>query len=247
MAGLIIDWKVEVGIMPEGNRMKRRILHTSDWHLQSMGDKACQSIDSLISLANEVEVDLVVIVGDLFDDNRVEDELVSFTIEQLRRFQAGVVILPGNHDCLIRTSVFERPGFWNEDDNIRLFRSPNGELLDYPDLGISLWGKSIDTYENDVKPMVGIPHPERNGRWHIALAHGYYVGAEAPLFPSYHITREEIVNSGWDYIALGHLINFRCVCEEPMACYSGSPSLTSTVVVVDFDDEKGIQITPRSI
>lgn len=233
--------------MAIGPRMKRRILHTSDWHLRAMGDKACHSMESLIPLSNDSGADLVIIVGDLFDDNRVEDELVSFTVEQLRRFQAEVLILPGNHDCLTPSSVFERDGFWDADDNIRVFRAPGGEILDYPDLGLSVWGKSIDTYENDVKPLAGIPKLERNGRWHIALAHGYYVGTEAPLFPSYHITREEIVKSGFDYVALGHLINFRCVCEEPMACYSGSPSLTGTVAVVDLDDEKGIKISPLSV
>ena len=76
-------------------------------------------------------------------------------------------------------------------------------------------------------------------------AFGYYVDSNPPLFPSYHISEEEIVNSGWDYIALGHVPVFRSVCEEPVkAYYSGSPSFVSgSVAVVDLIESAGVQVT----
>jgi len=80
------------------------------------------------------------------------------------------------------------------------------------------------------------------------VAHGYYVGDEPPLFPSYHITHEEIITSGWDYIALGHLITSKCICHEPVkACYCGSPSLSGTVAIVDFAEETGVQVARYSL
>ncbi|MFC2071910.1 hypothetical protein ACFLUU_04230 [Chloroflexota bacterium] len=64
-----------------------------------------------------------------------------------------------------------------------------------------------------------------------------------PLFPSYHITEEEIITSGWDYIVLGHLLTFGCVCNEPAkAYYSGSYSLSGTVAIVDLDKETGCRL-----
>ncbi len=225
--------------------MSRRILHTSDLHLLTLGDSACHSLEALVDLASQTKVDLVIIAGDLFDHSRVDDSLVSFAAEQLQRLPVDVAILPGNHDCLVPGSALERVELWENCANVRVFRAPDGGTLDLPGLGISLWGKSMDSYVHDVRPLAGMPQPQKNGQWHIAVAHGYYVDSEPSLFPSYNITHEEIATSGWDYIALGHMVTFRCVCDEPVkAYYSGSPSLSGTVAIVDLDEETGVQVTP---
>ena len=231
--------------MVNGSRRPRRILHTSDLHLESLGDRACHSLEVLVNLAIKTEVDLVIVAGDLFDHNRVDENLVSFVVEQVRRLLVPVVILPGNHDCLAPDSVFERVGLWQNGANVRIFRSPYGETIDLPELGMSLWGKAHDSYDHDVLPLAGLPRPQRNGSWHIAVAHGYFVSLAPPLLPSYHITQQEIVSSGWDYIALGHVVSFSCVCSEPVkAYYSGSPSLSGTVAIVDLDEEMGVRVSP---
>jgi DNA repair exonuclease SbcCD nuclease subunit len=205
-------------------------------------------LEAVVDLANHAEVDLVIIAGDLFDHSRVNDSLVSFAAEQLQRLSVDVAILPGNHDCLVPGSAFDRAELWENCANVRVFRAPDGATLDLPEIGVSLWGKSMDSYVADVQPLAGMPQPEKNGQWNIAIGHGYYVDSEPPLFPSYNITLEEITtSSGWDYIALGHMITFRCVCEEPMTYYSGSPSLSGTVAIIDLDEETGIQVTPHSL
>ena len=230
--------------MADGSRDKRRLLHTSDFHLASLGDKACDCLEVLVGLAIKNGVDLVIVAGDLFDHNRVDDKLVRFVAEQLRRLTVPAVILPGNHDCLVPGSVFERVGFWQDCANVRIIKAPQGETLDLPELGVSLWGKSMDFDDGSVRPLAGIPRPQKNGHWHIAMAHGYYVSNNLPLFPSYHITTEEIVTSGWDYIALGHIPVFKCICSEPVkAYYSGSPSLSDTVALVELTEEMGVQVS----
>ena len=229
--------------MAGGSRKKRRILHTSDFHLSSIGDNACQSLESLVNAAVRSDVDLVIIAGDLFDHSKVNDELVSFAAGQLRRMEIPTVVVAGNHDCLVPGSAFERTDLWEECDNVQILREPNGEILDLTELGVSLWGKSIDSYDYDVRPMEGIPQPRGDGQWNIAVAHGYYVSTDPPSFPSYNITKEEIINSGWDYIALGHIPQFRCICSEPVkAYYCGSPSLTGTFALVSLSEEGGIQV-----
>lgn len=229
--------------MAENNRIPRRILHTSDWHLASPGDRACQSMEVMATLIADTRADMVIIAGDLFDTTDVGNSLVRFAVEQLGQLPAEVVILPGNHDCLSAESALAKAALWNSAENIRIVRSPDGETLDYPDLGLSLWGKSIDSAEGDFRPLAGMPQPHKNGWWHILVAHGYYyTSTGVPLF--LHITPEEIIGSGWDYIALGHLADFRCVCEEPLAYYSGSLSLTGMMALVDLDDEAGIKVSP---
>jgi len=199
---------------------------------------------AVVDLAIEREVDFAIIAGDLFDLGRIGDELACFVVAQLQRLSAPVVVLPGNHDCLVPGSVFERAELWNNGGNIRLITEPEGETLELPGLGVTVWGKCINSHD-DMRPLAGIPRPESDEQWNIAVAHGYYVSTDPPLFPSYHITREEIATSGWDYIALGHVPIFRCISREPVvAYYCGSPVITGTAAMVELDDERGVQVTP---
>lgn len=225
-------------------RQRRRILHTSDLHLSKPGEDACDCLEAVVTLAIERDVDLAIIAGDLFDLGRVDDDLARFVVMQLQRLPAPVVVLPGNHDCLVPGSVFERAEFCENGGNIRLITEPGGETFELPGLGVSVWGKCINSHD-DMRPLAGIPRPASDEQWNVAVAHGYYVSTDPPLFPSYHITKEEIVTSGWDYIALGHIPVFRCISPEPVvAYYCGSPQITGRVAIVELDDEKGVQVTP---
>ncbi|MDO8686974.1 MAG: DNA repair exonuclease [Dehalococcoidales bacterium] len=229
------------------NRKPLRILHTSDVHLLSLSEGDCNSIGKMVDVAIQSKVDLVLIAGDFFDHNRVDDDIVRFAIQQLQRLPVGVVILPGNHDCLSPDSVYHRKELWRGATNVSIFRDPHGETLSFPDLGVSMWGKANISYENDLRPMGDIPQTEGNGQWHIAVAHGYFYNSAAPLLMSYHITPEEIAASGRDYVALGHLVTFQCVCRDPVAYYSGSPSQTGTMAIVDLAEETGVQVTRHTL
>ena len=113
----------------------------------------------------------------------------------------------------------------------------------FPDLGITLWGKPLTSYDAEIVPLEGLPRPDANGCWNIAVAHGFYIGNDPHYSPSYQITRREIVESGWDYIALGHVPVFNVICHKPvMACYSGSPQANGGFLMVDFCEETGIEL-----
>ena len=229
--------------MTDGGRVQRRILHTSDLHLELVNDKACQSLEAVVNLAIKVKVDLVIIAGDFFDHNRVDDNLVSFTIEQLRRLPVSVVILPGNHDPLVPGSVYHRVELWKDAGNIRIFQVPEGETFTLP--GLSVWGRPLTSYAGMLQPLAGASQNQGGRQWHIAVAHGYYVGSGPPSFSSYDVGWEEIVSSRQDYIALGHVAIFRCVCDEPVkAYYSGGPPICGTVNIVNLSEENGVEVTP---
>ncbi len=229
--------------MADKGRMQRRILHTSDLHLLSLGDKACHSLEAVVDLAIRTKVDLVIVAGDLFDYNRVDDNLVSFVVEQLQRLAVHTIILPGNHDCLVPDSAYQRVELWKSLTNVQIFKAPQGETLALPDLGVSVWGKPITSYDGDMRPLAGMPRYRRDGQWHIAVAHGYYVGTEAHPYRSYPISQDEIVTSHQDYIALGHWSSFKCVCDVPVKTYySDSPPIFGTVNIVDLVEGVGVQV-----
>lgn len=225
----------------------RRILHTADLHIAFLGDKGCQSLEAVINTAIKSRVDLLLIAGDLFDHNRVDSDLLEFVRAQFWHLPIPVVILPGNHDCLVPDSVFSKTEFWKSCRNLHVFREAQGETLDLSYLNISIWGKPIDTYMGDIHPMQGMLQPDDGGLWHIAVAHGYFVDTESPRFPSYHITEQEIAENGWDYVALGHVPIFRCISSDPVTYYSGSPSLAGTVALVDLDERTGVHVKSCSL
>ena len=239
--------------MTNSGRMPRRILHTSDLHLEKLNDRAWHSFEALITLARQDKMDMIAIAGDFFDSNRVSDEVVSLVVERLQSLEAYTIIAPGNHDCLVPDSVYDRTVYnrmelWKEATKIRIFREPEGETLNLPGLGISVWGKPITSYDGDGRPMEGLPRPQGNGVWHIAVIHGYYMHSMARQWASFHITQEEIDASGQDYIALGDTHGYVCISEGPVrACYCGSPPLSGTVALVDLSEEGGVQVTPYAL
>ncbi len=230
---------------------RRRILHTADLHLASYGDKACDSLAALVDLAIKLKVDLAFIVGDFFDHNRVDQDVVNFAIKQLARLPVDTIILPGNHDCFVPESVYLRKEFaslWSSLPHVRIVKAPEGETVVFPELGISVWGKPIVSYDADMRPMANIPKPEANGQWHIALAHGYYNGVDGDDYRQFPITLEEIIASRQDYVALGHWPTFRCVCNEPVkAYYCDSPSMAGTVNIVDLSRGSGVEVTRQPL
>jgi len=234
--------------MANNGRTPRRILHTGDLHLESLGSEACDCLKAVVDLAVDKAADLVLIAGDLFDGNRVDVSLIGFAAEQLRRVPAQVVVLPGNHDCLVAGSVYEKVDIWRSAPNVYIITALQGETIALPDLGISIWGKPLTSNVGDARPLSGIPRNLEREQWNIAVAHGYYVDSQPPAFPSFHITEEEIITSGLDYIAMGHVPLFRCVCSEPVqAYYCGSPPAYGTVAIVDLADKTGVQVTCHSL
>ncbi|SHK10541.1 metallophosphoesterase family protein [Paramaledivibacter caminithermalis] len=85
-----------------------RILHTSDWHLgkylenQSRIEEQEKIIEDIIRVADEKEVDLVIIAGDIYDNSNPSARAEKLLYKSLKSLgKAGervVVVIAGNHD-----------------------------------------------------------------------------------------------------------------------------------------------------
>lgn len=94
-----------------------RILHTSDWHLgrlfhgaslQTTQEAVCERI---VAIADDNDVDVVIIAGDLYDRSFPPTDAVELfdeTLLALRATGAVVVAISGNHDSAVRTGYGER-------------------------------------------------------------------------------------------------------------------------------------------
>ncbi len=91
-----------------------RLLHTSDWHLgrnfhgESLMSEQSEAVDRLVEVAEDADVDLVVIAGDLYDRAIPPVEAITLFSEALIRLHdvgTKVVAISGNHDSTARIAV----------------------------------------------------------------------------------------------------------------------------------------------
>ena len=98
-----------------------KLVHTSDVHLDSRSSKpsddhaangfrndAERAFASVVDVAIEEAADVLLIIGDLFDNNRVRDDDFEFVHSQLQRIACPVVLTAGNHDVHDEFSIWHR-------------------------------------------------------------------------------------------------------------------------------------------
>lgn len=222
--------------MTQATKRDLRLVHSSDLHLDELGDRRCRGLTHVVDFALEQDAHGLLIAGDFFDSNRVRDEVIDFAVSELTRFGREVVVAAGNHDCLVEESVYNRGG-WDSTPNIHVLRSARGESRVFDHLALTVWGRPLMSYGNGEGPLERMPKPRLRRHWHVAIAHGYYQPPDARTWASFPMTADQIAASGRHYIALGDSHAFHSVSAgDVTAYYSGAPSSgTHTVALVRFD------------
>jgi len=241
--------------MPSSRR-PLRVLHTADVHLDSDGygspaeqaahrERGRQTFQRIVDRALTDRVDLLLIAGDLFDHNRVPDETVAFVRAELDRLRQPVLILPGNHDCLRPDGIYDRHDFRAKGRHVHVIRRREGETIEFPELDVLVWGRAMAEHEPTFSPLTHIPGRD-DRRWCLAMGHGFFFDERQRPDRSSPIFADEIRDSGWDYLALGHHHVQTDVSQGSVAAhYAGAPD--STVLRIDLSLDAGIRVQARGL
>ncbi len=198
------------------------ILHTSDVHLDRVDDSREQrAFEAAIDVAIDLDVDAVLIMGDLFDHARVPDDILEWTAAQLDRLARPVVLLVGNHDALHERSVHHRFEVASRCQAVLFLDDPDGSVVEVPGTDIVVWGRAMVEHEPAYRPLAGSPG-RRPGTWHIVAGHGLAMADEGASHRSSPIYPSELDVLDCDYVALGHLHEHRVLRESPLTCYPGA-------------------------
>ncbi len=220
--------------MANGVRKLLRLIHTSDIHLEAdifgsgaaceqLRDKVRRAFSGVIDIANLRGVDMLLIVGDLFDSSRVNEAALAFAMGEIGRAQMPVIMIPGNHDAHDERSIYAALPESSLPENLHLILEPEGRTLEFPELTARVWGRALVEHSPEYRPLSGMPTPTPD-LWNIALAHGYFTD-EDEFSRSSPITPAEIEASAYDYIALGHVHVFGDVSQgSTRAFYCGTPA-----------------------
>jgi DNA repair exonuclease SbcCD nuclease subunit len=213
-----------------------RLLHAADCHLGSGPSRREEAaFELLVDMAEAERVDAVLIAGDLFDTNRVEDETVAWAGEQVARLRCDVVILPGNHDALVSDSVYGR--FDADAFGATVLNDPDGRTVELDHAPVTVWGRPVVEHEESSRPLACVP-PRPDTGYGVLMAHGLVVdgygagGRGSPILPC------DLDGLEWDYVALGHWGRFLEVRYDPPVVYAGPIASKGTVlpgaVLVEF-------------
>jgi DNA repair exonuclease SbcCD nuclease subunit len=222
------------------------LVHSSDVHIRSTSTSApideLKALRQIIEVSEAVGASVLLLAGDVFDDNRLPMELLQKTHDVLAAASLRVVFLPGNHDPVTTDSAYIRGGFTGL-DHVYVLGISEPHAVHFPDLELEVWGQP-HTHYNDMSPLAD-PRG-RTTKWQVAMAHGHYMedSEPTPKFGySWAIRDSAIQATGADYVALGHWNRPTKVGAGIVpAYYSGSPELARSVNVVRFREGTPVQV-----
>jgi DNA repair exonuclease SbcCD nuclease subunit len=221
------------------------VVHTSDIHLGSGADHGLPALQSVLLAARHDKAHVLLLAGDIFDNNRVDRAFVRDVAALLGDAGLPVVILPGNHDCLTPDAVY-REACFAALPNVHILGLTAGEAVVFEELRLEVWGRAHLDYE-DMAPLAS-PPPRSDRRWHIGMAHGHFVRDQYDEGRSYLIRRDHLEQVRFDYLALGHWDVWTPLeTSAGPAYYSGSPHLARSVNLVHLDEVRGVQVARRRL
>ena len=172
----------------------------------------------LIDRALEEDVSLLLLVGDLFDKDNPNMQMVHFLRHELARLaERGirVVIVKGNHDADNRIGRFlDLPS------NTVVLDDSAPQQMAFPDLGVAVTGQSFRPGPVTENLALSYP-PPLPGLFNIAMLHTSLSGSldHDPYAPC---TLIDLLSRNYDYWALGHIHQGEILSRDPAVVYPGN-------------------------
>ncbi len=225
-----------------------KILHAADFHLDSsfgaLGPRLAvqlrqeqrELLAQMTEIGNAEGCQIMLLAGDLFDSDNAFPETLKALKEALAAFRGQVFIAPGNHDCLYAGSPYLSTP-WPE--NVHIFTSRNISSVYLEDLGCEVYGAGF-TVPAMPSLLEGF-HVHDEDCINLMVLHGDAETVQSTYNP---IRKEQIAQSGLNYLALGH-IHQR---QEPLMAGKTAYGWPGCAMGRGFDElgEKGVFITEVS-
>ncbi len=251
--------------------MKIKILHTADLHLKEGDEQRWGIFEWICRKASEQKVNFLLIAGDVFDSARdASPRMIGKLRESFERLGAvKVIIIPGNHDRVGGPDPFAEKNYYG--NNVTICRKEPYEVVELQDVFFYCFPFRVGQTGRELLKGLRVagnegfhPAPPREGGVHIGVMHGTLVDepdirgyAEEVLekeeyFPIYN---QDIEQSGFDYLALGHIHKgfWQKRVGETVVVYPGTPGCWS----INAREERkislitlssaGIDVTPLTV
>ncbi len=227
---------------------KIKLLHCSDFHFdtafselnkdfaEKRREDLRETFGNIINLAKKEKVEILLLSGDLFDNNRVMRTTLDYMKKKLEEIpETKVFIAPGNHDPYNEKSFYT---MINWPSNVHIFKS-NMEAISIDEKEVTVYGQGFSEYYERTSLLENFSEEfiVDKDRINIMVLHGD-ISVKGKKNEYNPITLEEIGDSSMDYIALGHRHSFSGINKEKHTyyAYSGNPEGRA----FDEKGEKGV-------
>ncbi|MEO8814858.1 MAG: exonuclease SbcCD subunit D [Mycobacterium sp.] len=250
-----------------------RFVHTADWqlgmtrHFLSSDAQPRYSaarrdaVAGLGALAAETGAEFVVVAGDVFEHNQLDEAVISQSLEAMRGIGIPVFLLPGNHDPLDASSVYTSKPFEAEcPGNVVVLDAPGvHEVRAGVEIVAAPWPAKRPTADLTAQVLDGLTAAPDVTR--ILVAHG---GVDVldpdkanPALIRLAAVDDALARGAIDYVALGDKHSVTQVGSSGRVWYSGAPEVTNFddvepdpghVLVVDIDDtDRTVTVDARRV
>lgn len=221
-----------------------KILHTADVHigaaqsfLGALAEKrrfeTLITFEKIVDLANTENVNILLIAGDLFDSNEIEDRFFDAVLAKIGAIpHIKVVYCAGNHDPFNSETPLSKRTF---PENFYVLGKKD-ECITFEELGTKVYGRSFEQPFLQGEERFTLDTDE--SYINILLQHG---DLRSDINSEYNaITPAFVKNCGMDYIALGHVHKKTEIGKmgKTHFAYSGCPEGQG----FDELDEKGVYV-----
>ena len=188
---------------------------------------------AVLAAAADAAASALILAGDVFDSNRIDDASVTQAAQALAGAPFPVIVLPGNHDPATPDSVYRRAALRSL-GHLHIIGVTCDGVARLPEIDLEVWGTPHLDY-GDMAPMAAVP--ARSLRWLVAVAHGHYHRGPEDGHRGWLIHDHQIAASGVDYVALGHWDVPQPAGDGAVpAYYSGSPEVARSINIVRLAD-----------
>ncbi|WIV11494.1 DNA repair exonuclease [Proteiniborus sp. MB09-C3] len=211
--------------------MDIRCIHTGDVHLGMEFKSASfdknqantrrlelwETFNRIIDRCKEIKAQILLIAGDLFEDEYCSVADVKRIDSKFREIMdTKVVISAGNHDTLGKRSLYKLIK-WG--DNVHIFEPNSITRIEFNDINVVIWGLSWDKKleRDNILDEIKV---EDTSKINILLAHGDALSKDSEYLP---ISKNALMNSGFNYIALGHIHKPQFINDNISYCGSPEP------------------------
>jgi len=243
-----------------------KILHTADWQIGrryarfdpgdalALAEARWTTVERIAALATREQVAAVLVAGDVFDAQTVDDRTIHRLFNAMQGFVGPWIMIPGNHDAALAESVWTRAA--------RLVAIPaNVQVLleagvcEFPEQGLAVLAAPLTQRQTHGDLTAWFDEARSApGLLRIGLAHGSVQGILADEIDSSNpIAADRATRAQLDYLALGDWHGLKRI--DARTWYSGTPEQdrfkdndAGHVLVVDLPGgAQDPQVTPHRV
>ncbi|BDR60761.1 metallophosphoesterase family protein [Lactobacillus xylocopicola] len=181
-----------------------------------------QSLTSIVDLALQEKVDLVLIAGDTFDSPRPNPSSQLFFAGEIERLTAAhiqVVMIFGNHDHMRAADLLvpDSPFFklLGDGEQIEGIKGQTASGFTYEVNGFSY-------LQNHITANKAMQLPAKSGHYTFGLMHAQEQSGQNGQNVYAPFTLSELKNLNYDYFALGHIHLRQMLSTSPLIVYPGN-------------------------